>query len=292
MNATAWFHRIHFRIALLAVPLVALGIGAAVGTFATDGAPTRVHGGPDQGSQLAALEPVNEPAVAVKTSDGFTVEFQRSEADPDGKLAIYYRVRTEGPSRFADMLGIPRVFNPDGSLVLPSEYGSVGSTEGATGGVPGVPAGSLGALYDAASVQPGAFIRFGPFFRSASESISVTAKGDELASGREVVIGGERFVVSAVANNDGTTSIQFVNVEPAATVVATHPGSRVTIVVDGKTVPDIHGSTNFAKTVGYDVNANRSTIDIAGWIPAGAEVTVTSSSIGFVHRGAWDFPLD
>lgn len=27
-------------------------------------------------------------------------------------------------------------------------------------------------------------------------------------------------------------------------------------------------------------------------VPAGSSVTISSSSIGHVHRGAWDFPLD
>jgi hypothetical protein len=292
MNATALSGRIPLRLIFLAVPLAALGIGAALGTLATDGAPTRIYGGPEQGSRLATLNPVHAPAIETKSSEGFTVDFQRSESDSNGTLAVYYKVQSQGHGRFADMLGIPRVFNPDGSVVLPSEYGSVGSSDGVEGGIPGVPAGSLGALYDAASVQPGAFIRFGPFFRSSDEALSLTATGADLTAGREAVIGGERFVVTAVANGDGTTSIQFVNIEPGATVVATHPGSKVTVAIDGKAVPEIHGSTNFAKTVGYDVNANRSTIDIAGWIPEDAEVTVTSSSIGRVHRGAWDFPLD
>ena len=93
-------------------------------------------------------------------------------------------------------------------------------------------------------------------------------------------------------NGDGTASIQLVNIEPGATVVASHPGSRVSVVVDGRELPEVHGSTSFAKTVGYEVDANRSTIDVAGRIPPEAAVTIASSSIGHVYRGDWDFPLD
>jgi len=277
--------------AVVGIPVGALLLGASAGAVARDSAPTTVHGGPSAGTGLSAVEPPPVQSVLdQKTHAGFTVEFQEATNSAEA-LVVFYRAFSE-EGAWADMLGIPRIENPDGSIVLPSEYGSVGSDERSSGGIPGLPAGSQGAVFQGRDVQPGAVVRFGPFFRSSAESISVTATGDDLTAGVALEIGGEAFTVTAIANEDGTTSIQFVNTTPDATVVATHPGSRVVITVGGKDVPDIHGSTNFAKTVGYDVNANRSTVDVAGSIPGYAEVTLTSSSIGRVHRGAWDFPLD
>lgn len=122
--------------------------------------------------------------------------------------------------------------------------------------------------------------------------MTLTATAAELAAGLHTTIGNESFVVTSVQNKDGTASIQFVNVQAAGSPVATHPGSKPSVVIDGKSVEHVHGSTNFAKTVGYDVNANRSAIDIVAVIRPEATVTVVVDSIGFVRRGQWDFALD
>lgn len=106
------------------------------------------------------------------------------------------------------------------------------------------------------------------------------------------MVGNERFRVTATTRADGTTGIEFVNLEPSATVMASHPGSTVTVEIDGRAVKVFHGSVNFAKTVGYDVNANRSQVDVKGEISGTSLVTIRSDSIGRVHRSAWDFPID
>lgn len=256
-----------------------------------------VAGEPD-GSAVAAHLPISQgaqPAAgpgAATTRNGFTVELYRVERAGSGDLVVYYRVSVDGSGGFGDMLGIPRIVNPDGSFVLPREYGTAGSVGGDLGGVPGLPAATQAAVYQSDQVQPGAVFRAGPFFRSAQEPFSLTTTGGALAAGIEAPAGGERFTVTAVENSNGTTTIQLVNVDAGATVVASHPGSRVSVAVDGQELPEVHGSTSFAKTAGYEVNANRSAIDVAGRIPAEAVVTIASSSIGHVYRGAWDFLLD
>ena len=292
MNATKVNIRIPGRVLAVGVPVLALVIGASAAALARDSAPTRVFGTAAEQSAPANLEPNHGSPSDQKTFDDFTVKFQAPETGANSDLIVYYQVSADGSGGFGEMLGIPRIVNPDGSIVLPSEYGSVGSEPGSVGGIPGVPAGSLGAVFDAKSVAPGAFARFGPLFRSSSDSLTIHATGAELEAGTDVLVGGESVRVSALANPDGTTSIQFRNQETSGSVVATHPGSRVSVEVDGKQVVEIHGSTNFAKTVGYDVNAYQSTIDIAGTISPGSVVSINSSSIGFIHRGEWDFPLD
>ena len=74
--------------------------------------------------------------------------------------------------------------------------------------------------------------------------------------------------------------------------MASHPASRVTVTVDGSSLQDLKGSTNFAKTEDLDVNANQSAVVVGGEIPEGANVSITIDSIGRVVKGAWDFPLD
>lgn len=294
METTALIRRFTGRGALVTIPLLALAIGSAIGVLARDNAPTRVLGPAAAvvDSQLPSLQPPAGAALASKTRDGFTVELHRAMPSATGDFVVFYRVGVEGDGAFGDMLGIPRIVNPDGSFVLPREYGAAGSVGDDLGGIPGLPAASQAAVFESAPVQPGAVFRAGPFFRSSNAPFTLTATGEALAAGVQTTIGGEPFSVTAVGNGDGTTSIQLVNTGPGATVVATHPGSRVSITVDGKELPEVHGSTSFAKTVGYEVNANRSAIDVAGLIPAGSTATISSSSIGHVYRGAWDFPLE
>ncbi len=282
--------------ALVAAALVLSLIAAAfaIGALARDNAPTRVLGPAAAvvDSQLPSLQPPDGAPLASKTQGGFTVELHRAMPSATGDFVVFYRVGVEGNGAFGDMLGIPRIVNPDGSLVLPREYGAAGNAGDDLGGIPGLPASTQAAVFESAQVQPGALFRAGPFFRSSNEPFALTANAAELAAGVQTTIDGEQVTVTAVENGDGTTSIQLVNVEPGATVVASHPGSRISVVVDGKELPQVHGSTSFAKTVGYEVNANHSTIDVAGLIPPRATVSIDSSSIGHIHRGAWDFPLD
>ena len=277
-----------------AVVLSLIAAAFAIGAFTRDSAPTRVLGpvAPVVDSQLPGLQPPAGAPLASKTRGGFTVELHRAMPSATGDFVVFYRVRVEGDGAFGDMLGIPRIVNPDGSFVLPREYGAAGNVGDDLGGIPGLPASTQAAVFESAQVQPGALFRAGPFFRSSNEPFALTANAAELAAGVQTTIGGEPFSVTAVENGDGTTSIHLVNTGPGATVVATHPGSRVSVLVDGKELPEVHGSTSFAKTIGYEVNANRSAIEVAGLIPAGSSVTISSSSIGHVHRGAWDFPLD
>lgn len=277
-----------------AVVLSLIAAALAIGALARDNAPTRVLGPAAAvvDSQLLGLQPPAGAPLASKTQGGFTVELHRAMPSATGDFVVFYRVGVEGDGAFGDMLGIPRIVNPDGSFVLPREYGAAGNVGDDLGGIPGLPASTQAAVFESAQVQPGALFRAGPFFRSSNEPFALTANAAELAAGVQTTIDGERFTVTAVENGDGTTSIQLVNVEPGATVVASHPGSRVSVVVDGKELLEMHGLTSFAKTVGYEVNANRSTIDVADRIPPEATVTIASSSIGHVHRGAWDFPLD
>ena len=282
--------------ALVAFAVVLSLIAAAftIGAFTGNTAPTRVLGpaGAVVDSQLPGLQPPASPALASKTQDGFTVEIHQAMPSATGDFVIFYRVRVEGDGAFGDMLGIPRIVNPDGSLVLPREYGAAGSVGDGLGGIPGLPAASQAAVFESAQVQPGALFRAGPFFRSSEVPFALTTTGEALAAGFQTQIGGLPFCVTAVEPGGGPTARERVNTGPGATVVATHPGSRVSVLVDGKELPEVHGSTSFAKTVGYEVNANHSTIDVAGLIPPRATVSIDSSSIGHIHRGAWDFPLD
>lgn len=282
-----------FRSYRLVAPVSALILGVASAVFLWPRL-GETHRGPsvDAGeSRLRSLEaPAGKP-VASRSFDGFTVEFQ-AVAPVDGRQVVYYRILAEGQGAFGEMLGIPRIINPDGSIVLPEEYGAVGAAGGDMGAIRGLPSGFSGAIFDLSSIRPGAVVRFGPFFRSSEEKLELTASASQLAEGVETMVGNERFRVTATTRADGTTGIEFVNLEPSATVMASHPGSTVTVEIDGRAVKVFHGSVNFAKTVGYDVNANRSQVDVKGEISGTSLVTIRSDSIGRVHRSAWDFPID
>ncbi|HEX6030304.1 MAG TPA: hypothetical protein VFY90_02660 [Tepidiformaceae bacterium] len=273
--------------------LAALVLGAATSLVAWPRL-AETHRGPavDPGeSRLRSLEAPGGAPISSKSFDDFTVQFQ-AVSPIDGRQVVYYRVVADGQGAFAEMLGIPRIINPDGSFVLPEEYGAVGATDGGVGGIPGLPPGYSGAIFDLAKLRPGAVVRFGPFFRSSAESLVFAATGSELADGSVATVGSERFQIRAFAHGDGTTGIELVNLEESPTVMASHPRSRVTVKVDDQAVEVFHGSVNFAKTVGYDVQANRSQIDIKGEIAPTSRVTISIDSIGRVHRGAWDFTLD
>jgi len=243
-------------------------------------------------SSLVSLPQENGPAKFSADFEGFRVDYQRAVPANPEDLVVYYKVAVANPHGFGDMLGIPRIINPDGQIILPREYGGVGAVEGYQGGIRGLPAGSLGAIFERAKVLPGAAIRFGPFFRSSDGGFGVTANGAELAAGLQLNIEGEPFTISSIENKDGSTTVEFVNTAAKASVVASHPGSRVSVTVDGKEAETVRGSTNFAKTVGYDVNANRSAVTIPGRLSPTSVVTITNDSSGRVYRGQWDFPLE
>jgi hypothetical protein len=273
--------------------LLALLVGGAV-AVAGQSRPAVVaplSAAPSAASQLAALAPNDAPAAAVRSNEGFSVQLQGVNKS-DGKFVAYYRLETSTAAGFAEMLGIPRIVNPDGSFVLPSEYGTVGAASDTQGGIPGLPAGSSGGIFDSAGVQPNAVLRFGPFFRALPDGLTVKISGSELLAGRNEVFSGERFTISASNNKDGTITVSFVDIEQSASVVVSHPRSRVSVLVDGVAQEEIHGSTNFAKTDAFDVNANTSTVVVKGQISPTNNVVITSTSIGRVFRGSWDFPLD
>lgn len=181
------------------------------------------------------------------------------------------------------------MINPDGTVVNPLAYG-LGSNTDTNVGVPGIPAGSSGAIYESADIQPGAIIRFGPLFRAGAGSWSVHATGQQLLDGVTTAIGGEQFRVSA-QSTAGMTMVTLVNVTPDASVMATSPASRETVTVDGKAVTEVHGSAGFGKTDSGEINANRSTIVIQAELAPDSEVDISGGSIGMVVRGNWDFPL-
>ena len=275
------------------IPVAVALLGATMSVSAAQGSLPWIGNSPAAPgpSKLASLSAETRPTIRSLESNGFRVDLQAGAESDSGELVVYYKVQVADARGFGDMLGIPRVMNRDGSIVLPSEYGTVGAVSGFEGGIKGLPSGASGAIFDRAKVGDGAVIRFGPFFRSADTGVTVTASGQALADGVNAAIGGEPFTVSAITNKDGTVAIEFVNTAANATVVASHPGSTVTVTVDGKAVDVVRGSTNFAKTAGYDVNANRSAVVVASAIPAGAEVTIEISSTGAVYRGNWDFPI-
>ena len=293
MNSERWFIS-PTRAAMILVPILALAIGGAV-AWASNGSPTKVSLGapPAQGdAPLAAIAANNGPAVASRSTAGITVDFQSSKALDNKTVVVYYKTSTDVPTDFAQMLGIPRIVNPDGSFVLPQAYGVLGESNGipAPADVPGLPAGSSGAVYAAADIQSGALIRFGPFYRSSNDGFTLKTTGAALLAGQSAVIGGEHFTVSA-ESTAGMTVIKFVNVEKSPSVMATGPTSNVTVTFDGTPQNVVHGSANFAKDPSYNVVANQSSVTVGGDLSPSSTVVVTTPSIGHVIQGNWEFPL-
>lgn len=207
-----------------------------------------------------------------------------------GERVIGYAVALPS-NRFTDMLGIPRFVNPDGSFVLPSEYGTVSAGEGSSR--PGlVDSAPSAAIFDSERIQPGAVLRFGPFFEALDQGAALDASAEALAVGHDAAIGGTGFRVTLSTLENGVHELRFEPLSTDPQIVASHPGSRVTVTVNGTALTDIKGSTNFAKTEELDVNANQSTVVVGGDIPAGATVSVSIDSIGRVTKGNWDFPLN
>lgn len=280
-----------FLVVAAVVAAGSVASGAGLGALSRGGSQGVVSGAaalPGEG-RLAALPP-NQAAGEVRSANGFSVELQPSATPATDSLVFYYRVSVQGEGGFGEMLGIPRVFNPDGSVALPMEYGAVGAAAEAAGSVRGLGQGSSGAIFQQGAAQPGAILRFGPFFRSSAQGFALDIPVSGLRAGFPVTIDGERFLVT-VAEREGAFSLQFVNQETGGEVVATHPGSQATVLADGRPLTQLRGSTNFAKTAGYDVNANRSAVEVQGSLDGVTEVTVVNDSTGRVYRGNWDFPL-
>ena len=236
------------------------------------------------------IQPNDSPALDTRTVDGVTLEFQGAKPLDQSRTAVYYKTRAEASDAFADMLGVPRVVNPDGSIVLPQAYGENGQRPDGPDGVPGLPAGSSSAIFNSTDIQPGATVRFGPFFRSSNSGFNLETTGAALLAGQHMTIDGEDFIVAA-DTSAAMTNIKFVNTDPAPSVMATHPASVVTVSFDGVAQAVVHGSGNFAKTPSYDVNANQSSVVVKGELGPNTAVVITNTSAGNVVKGDFDFPL-
>lgn len=283
------------RLTRAGIVAVALVLGGAAGTALSLGIrgdlPTIWQtSSSDRTTTLeSALIPDVAAPLATQASGGFEVSIL-SDSEGSGERVIGYAVSL--PSKgFTDMLGIPRFVNPDGSFVLPSEYGAVSAGEGSSR--PGLAdSAPSAAIFDSERIQPGAVLRFGPFFEALDQGAALDASAAELAVGHDATIGGAPFRVTLSTLEDGVHELRFEPLSTDARIVASHPGSRVTVTVNGTALADIKGSTNFAKTEELDVNANQSTVVVSGDIPAGATVSVSIDSIGRVTKGDWDFPLN
>ncbi|MBE0611405.1 MAG: hypothetical protein IH609_18630 [Dehalococcoidia bacterium] len=283
------------RLTRAGIVAVALVLGGAAGTALSLGIrgdlPTIWQtSSSDRTTTLeSALIPDVAAPLATQASGGFEVSIL-SDSEGSGERVIGYAVSL--PSKgFTDMLGIPRFVNPDRSFVLPSEYGAVSAGEGSSR--PGLAdSAPSAAIFDSERIQPGAVLRFGPFFEALDQGAALDASAAELAVGHDATIGGAPFRVTLSTLEDGVHELRFEPLSTDAQIVASHPGSRVTVTVNGTALADIKGSTNFAKTEELDVNANQSTVVVSGDIPAGATVSVSIDSIGRVTKGNWDFPLN
>lgn len=284
---------VSFRLLLAAaLVLLASGTGAAV-AWALHTPSNVLTGSPiaNGGSPLSDIAPNDSAPLASQSVAGITVDFQGAASLGASNTVVYYKAHVQGSALFVDMLGVPRIENRDGSVVLPRAYGENGKRSDGSDGVPGLPAGSSSAIYETAQIQPGAVIRFGPFFRSATEGFSVATSGAALLEGQSATIGGQRFNIVAEASA-GMINIKFLNVDTAPSVMATHPGSIVTVTFDGRPANVVHGSANFAKDATLEVNANQSSVVVNEALSSDTAVVITSNSTGSVVHGDWAFTLD
>ncbi len=194
------------------------------------------------------------------------------------------------------MLGFVRIVSPDGSYVVPSAFGPIEQDEsvnlGQQDGAQSI------AIFPNDQVQPGAVLSFGPFFQGLEEGASFSATGSQLRAGFEFTVNGE--VHRATIEDLGTlkdferdlTTIKFNNLEQPGLVMLSHPGSHVTVTVDGAILKEIKGSAGFANALDLDVNANRSSTTVGGAIADDAIVEVGVDTIGIVVKGEWGFPLN
>lgn len=232
--------------------------------------------------------------VPSRYAEGFTVNlFGRTNTGSN--IAIGYSVISPDVASFTDMLGIPRIINPDGSIVLPVQYGEVDAESSLDSGRPGLQSGGESfAVYEPESIRAGSILRFGPFFQADSSGFELTARMTDLEAGMSVQIGGEPFLVSAETPEEGLQLLQltFKPLQPEPTVVATHPASHVAVYADDALLKDMRGSTAFAKTEDLDVHANTSTVVVQGSYGPDSTVRIVVDSIGHVISGNWDFPMN
>lgn len=166
-----------------------------------------------------------------------------------------YTVEMDAGGRLVEMLGIPRVVNPDGSFVLPSEYGAVGTVSG-VGSRPGLVSGTeSAAVFDTGAIRPGAVLRFGPFFRALDERFALEATAADLAKGVAVSLRGESFAVTMTPVGADLYEVAVVSNDRKSAVIS-HPLSKVDVYVDGTPAVEAKGYTKFAKTEEFDVTAN------------------------------------
>lgn len=278
----------HRRVqAAAVVASLVLGAGGAAAWAQVHNAvttPAPVQSGSDLSTGLAPAKAA--PPIASANANGVTVTLD-ADTSQNGSRVFEYNVNYQANALSPRMIGIPRIVNPDGSIVLPQQYGPVQAAKGASSLVPDA------AFFDPQSIQSGATLRFGPFFRALDEGVSFTRAASELRSGFDLTIHGQPFLVSMTDLDGAQHQITFKALSGAvpASVVASHPWSTVTVTADGEALAEVHGSTNFAKTEDLDVNANTSAVVVTGAIADDAQVAVSVDSIGIVVKGDWDFHL-
>jgi hypothetical protein len=281
-----------FRLLLAAALVLLASVTGAAVAWALHTPSNVLLGSPiaHGGSPLSDIEH-DSPPLSSQSVAGITVDFQGAARLDASRTVVYYKAHVQDSALFVDMLGVPRIENRDGSVVLPEAYGENGTRSDGSDGVPGLPAESSSAIYETAQIQPGAVVRFGPFFRSSTEGFSVTTSGAALLKGEPATIGGQHFNIVAEASG-GMTNIKFLNVDAAPSIMATHPGSVVTVTFGGRPANVVHGSSNFAKDATFEVNANQSSIVVSDDLSSDAAVVISSNSTGSVVHGDWAFALD
>lgn len=296
LRATAGNFRSRKGLLLAAVALLA---GAATGVFVGDSLTeaigrrehqlaTPLGRGESVLGPSASDKPTVQLPLATRAAGGFEVALLGT-TDRTGSRLYHYTIKMDGSNRFADMLGIPRIVSPDGSFVLPSEYGATGNSESRR---PGLSADQGYAVVFAAETIPaGGILRFGPFFRGLDESFELERPASAFRAGVEVQVRGERFVVSLKDSASGLYEMSFQSIDRRSVVIS-HPMSRARVFVDGSEAADVKGYTKFAKTEALDVSANTSGVIVAATLRDDSIIRVFVDSIGEVVTGAWDFPLD
>lgn len=292
---------IHFRRVALWTLLSAVA-GAGVGmALATHVGGNQLILPPPVSDEASLPTPVASPGDGVtRSAGGFGVTLYGIETGASEAI-VTYRVSLESQDGFTDMLGVPRIVNPDGSVVIPSVYGEAEQVDPEADGLQN--GAQSAAVFQTGEVQPGALVRFGPFFEGLAEGASFSATGAELRSGFEVVIHGETFLVTledvgevppveGFGTIDGyITTLKFANIEEPGSLMFRHPRSTVTVTVGGEVLEEVKGSSGFTKTEGMDVNAGTASTTFVGIIADDAVVDVRVDSIGRVVKGEWDFPL-
>ena len=241
------------------------------------------------GSLLATLTDKPGPPVAQIADEGCEVEYYGSEYKGNDFIA-WYAVRAPGRDRFQEPLLGPVLVNPDGSVVVPREYGPTGYVRSSRPGL--VDGAQYAAVFDASTVTSSARLQFGPFFQALPLDANVTAQASNLRKGVEAVVKGERFKVTLTDLGKGLNLVTFTALDPNGTVVASHPGSRVSVAVNGTLLEEVKGSNTFTKTSSLTVGPGESTVVVAGEIPEEATVSISIDSIGQIVRGHWDLPLN